>query len=165
MQPRQVDQVISAQGLVPKVTVYQTEATKPASACAHATHVRQHELRRVAENDVVHHAAPIDQNPDLPAGCVRDAHQCARELWSREPIKWNLVPIDPLKRLCFRRAESARVAVNLQRCLSSPDRHVGFDDAEAAADVVAADPSGESTVGLYEIGSHQSEVRVLFPGA
>ena len=113
----------------------------------------------------MHRAAAIYKHADLPARRVRDAYQPSCELGSREPIERDLVPVDPLQRLGLRRAESARVAVDLQCCLSSPNRHVRFDNAKASADVAAADAAGKSAVRLDEIGSDQPEVRVFFPGA
>ena len=145
--------------------VDQPQASKPASPGTETAHVGQHELRRVAQNHVMHRPATVDEHADLSPRRVRHAHEGARELRSRQPVQRHLAPINALQRLGFGRAETARVAVDLHRYLSSPHRYVRLDDAKAPGDVMSTDAARKPTVGLHEISSHQTEVRVLFARA
>ncbi len=119
VQARQVDQVVPAERLVAQVGVDQPQTSQPASAGPHAAHVGQHQLRRITHDDVMHCPPAVDENTDLPSSRVRNADQCPRELGSRKTIQGHLAPVDASQRLGFRWAQAARVAVDLQRFLSS----------------------------------------------
>jgi hypothetical protein len=96
VQTREVDQIVAAQRLVTQVSMDESQASKPASPGTETAHVRQHELGRVAHDDVVHGPAAVDEHADLSPGRVRHAHERPRELRGRESIQRHLAPVDAL---------------------------------------------------------------------
>ena len=79
-QQHQVGEVVARERLVLQVRVDEPQAAQAGLARAGAADVGQLDLPRVSDDDVLDFAAPVEQDPNLPARLSRDFRQVARQL-------------------------------------------------------------------------------------
>jgi hypothetical protein len=112
-QSHEVDEIVARQRLASKVRVDQPQPAEPAFRRAQAPDVRQNELRRIADDDVVDLSRTVNEDADLPPGLERDRSERSRQLGGGDVVGRNATPVQALERAQGRRRQAGRVSVDL----------------------------------------------------
>ena len=113
---REIDDVVFGQALLVEVRVDEAKATEAPLGSTQSSEIRQVELGRIANDDVVDLAASRDKHADLPARLVADLRHRFGELGCEQFVEGHAAPIEALKGVGFRWAEARCIAVKGQ-CL------------------------------------------------
>ena len=71
----EVDEIVARQRLAAQVRVHEAQPAEAPLGGAQAADVGQHQLRRVADDDVVDLPGAVDEHADLPARLERDRRE------------------------------------------------------------------------------------------
>jgi hypothetical protein len=112
-QSHEVDEIVARQRLASKVRVDQPQTAEPAFRRAQAPDVRENELRRIANDDVVDLSGPVNENTDLPPGLERNRSERSRQLGGGDVVGRNTTPVEALEGAQSRRRQAVRVSVDL----------------------------------------------------
>ena len=112
-QAREVDEVVVGQRLAAQVRVYESQPAKPPIRRAEAAHVREHELVRIADDDVLDRAAAMHQHAHLPPGGGGGFGEGLREFGREDAVRGDAPTVDALERALVTGGEARGVAVDL----------------------------------------------------
>jgi hypothetical protein len=83
--------------------VHEAEAAETTFGRAKAADVREHQLSRVSDDDVIDLARAMDERADLTPGLDARRDERARQLRGRNVVERDAAPINALERLRRRR--------------------------------------------------------------
>ena len=110
---REVGEVVAGQRLAAEVGVDQAQAAEAAGGAAQTADVGQHDLGRIADEDVRDLAAAIDQHADLAKHRRRDLGEEVGELGAHHLRRCDAPAIDSLERLQLAGLQARGVARHL----------------------------------------------------
>src|SRR6187549_1820899 len=93
--------------------VNEAEPAETSLRRAETSDVREHQLARIADDDVVDLTRSMDQHPDLAARLDARGDERTRELGRRDVGRGNAPAVDPLERLRRGGREPSGIAVEL----------------------------------------------------
>jgi len=97
-QKSQVDQIVAAQRLIAKVRVHQAQPSKSSVTSAQATDLRQQDLRRISDEDVLDSALTGNEHSDLAPDRVRNLAEKTAQLRRDDIVRAGPPPIDTFER-------------------------------------------------------------------
>jgi hypothetical protein len=158
-QQGEVRKIVLREQFAVEVRVHEADTPKTRDARARSLDVRDLDRRRVADDDLVYVAAPIDENSDLPTDLVRDLGELARELLRNDAVRRDSAIVEFFETAYLVRLEALRFSFDCV-CHGTPLREVyppGRSRGERREDARGEDARGSRGIAsLPRFGYHSA---------
>jgi hypothetical protein len=94
--------------------VHEADATKTAVARTATAQVRQEQLLRLADDDVLDASATVERDADLAPGLVRELAQAGGQRRGDDAVCGDLAVVEPFEAMLLAGLEAGGVAVEFQ---------------------------------------------------
>jgi hypothetical protein len=108
-QQAEVGQVVARERLAAQVRVDEANAAQPARTAAEPPEIRQHDLRGVADHDVLDRAAAVDQHADLAMQAGGERAELRRQFGGHDVGRRDAAPVQAFQRLDLARLQAVGV--------------------------------------------------------